>query len=160
MTIYLQAPGAKGNVSAEGYQDWVSLLKFSLSGIRRSVEQRTGSMYNRMSGPTCGMVWIQKLADSSSVFWFNASTRQQVISKVDIHFVTAGNPLETYMTYTLTNAAVSFFNHEQDEAEGNIIENLMLAYDTLENSYFPRSANNTQQSPVRTGYNVAQGVSM
>lgn len=158
MAIYLQAPGAKGNVSAEGYQDSVSLLKFSLSGIRRPVEQRTGSMYNRMSSPTCGLVWLQKLTDSSSPFWFNCSISQEVISKVDIHFVTAGNSLETYMTYTLTNAVVSLFNSEHSSQGNSLIENLLLAYDKLEQSYYPRASNNSVQSPIRAGYDVSKGV--
>jgi hypothetical protein len=40
MSIYLKAPGANGNVSAQNYQGWVSLLKFSLSGVHQTVEQR------------------------------------------------------------------------------------------------------------------------
>ncbi len=159
MSIYLKAPGANGNVSAQNYQNWVSLLKFSLSGVHQAVEQRTGRMYDRIQGgPNCGLVWLQKLADSSSTFWFASATSQQGIPQVEIHFVTAGDPPFTYLSYTLKNVFVSFFNQEHDRGKNGPIEHLSLGYDSLEMTYTPRSADNVVQSPIRAGFDVAQGV--
>lgn len=161
MAIYLQADGATGNVSAQGYENWIQLLNFQFGGISQAVHQRTGSMNSRIGGSAnFGLVYLQKLPDSSTSFWFNYACSNTVIPDVEIDFVVAGNPSYTYQTVKLSNVFVSYFSQQHEKDSFQPVELLSLAYDTLEVSYFPRSADNSPGNPMRAGFNVASGAKM
>lgn len=162
MAIYLKADGANGNVSTEGYQNWVNIQEYHFSGISQAAEQRTGRMQDRVrGGPNFGLITLQKVADTSTPFWFNYAHSNNVIPQVEIDFVTAGNPPFTYQKITLTNAFVTHYSQEhQAEKGGPPYEYLVLAYDTLEATYTPRGADNSIGNPSSVGYNVATGLKM
>lgn len=161
MTIYLRADGATGNVSTQGYENWIQLRSFQFGGISQAVQQRTGNMRDRVSnGANFGLVYVQKFPDSSTPFWFSYAHSTQVIPNLEIDFVTAGNPPFAYQKIKLTNAFVSLYNQEHAQGNALPIELLSLGYDTLEISYIPRSADNIPGNPIITGFNVSTGVKM
>lgn len=162
MPIYLQASGAQGNVSLSGYENWIEIQEVVFSGINQGVEQRPGRMYDRIQGgPNFGLIHLRKVADSSSPFWFEYASSNRVIAETEIDYVTTGNQPFSYQILKLTNAFVS---HYSQEHQGNIynapLEFITLGYDSLECSYIPRSADNSQGSPIRTGYDVSKGIPM
>ena len=161
MTIYLKADGATGNVSAQGYENWIQLRSFQFGGISQAVQQRTGNMRDRVSGgANFGLIYVQKFPDSSTSFWFSYAHSTNVIPNVEIDFVTAGNPPFTYQKVKLTNAFVSLYNQELGQGNTLPLELLSFGYDAIEVSYVPRSADNTPGNPLITGFNVSAGVKM
>ena len=109
------------------------------------------------SRPSFGEITLIKKADSSSIKLFEAGHSGKVISKVEIDYVSTGNPPTTFSKTSLTNVIISHFS-EQHQAEGNSlpIEKVRLNYETIEKTYTPRDASNKAGSPMSSGYNLPQ----
>lgn len=161
MTIFLKADGATGNVSTQGYENWINLIHFQFGGISQAVQQRTGNMRDRVKGGAdFGLVHLQKIPDGSTAYWFNYAHSTSTIPNVEIDFVTTGNPPFTFQKVKLTNAFVSYFSQQYAVNRSQPMEMLSLGYDSLEVIYTPRSADNTPGNPLVTGFNVSTGTKM
>ncbi len=161
MPIYLKADGAKGNVSAQGYENWVDVSHFQFTGITHPIQQRTGNMWDRVQGSAqFGLIHLQRIPDNSTSFWFQYAHSTHVIPNLEIHWVTAGNPPQTFQKIKLTNAFVSYFYQEHSVNRAAPLESVSLGYDSIEVSYTPRDADNTPGNPLISGFNVSSGTKM
>ncbi len=65
MVIYLEYEGIKGNVTADGYKDHISVLSVDFN-VARKISMTPGNLSNReTSRPSISEVTIIKVADNS-----------------------------------------------------------------------------------------------
>lgn len=84
MGIYLKADGAKGNVTAQGFENWVEVSHCQFAGITHPVQQRTGNMWDRVQGSAqFGLIHLQKIPDNSTSFWFQYAHSTSVIPNLE-----------------------------------------------------------------------------
>ena len=155
MAIYIEWEGIKGNVTADGYKDHLSVDQFGF-GVARGISMDVGNCANReASRPSFSEVVLSKAADNSCTSIFQEATSAAEGKKVTIKFVQTGTEKVTeYMTYTLTDCLVSGYNVSAN-AEGDPVENINLSFSGIEINYLDFDATNKGSSPQRVGYNLA-----
>ncbi len=159
MAIYLNYNqlDVKGNVTAEGYKDWIRLDSFEFS-TSRSVTMEAGHMSNReATRPNLTEVSISKLMDSSSSGLFKESLTGDAGVKVVIDIVkTHADKIEKYVSYELEDVMISNYKISAgaDQAPS---ETLSLSYSKLTMSYTAADRANKGGSPERVGYDLEAG---
>ncbi len=158
MSIYMKMDGINGNVTTENYQNWIQVEDVSFGGIQNSMNNIVGKSQDRISSrPSFGEITLIKKSDVSSIKLFEAAHSGKVISKVEIDYVSTGNPPTTYSKISLTNVLISHYS-EKHQGDGTSLptERVRLHYETIEKTYTPRDASNKVGSPASSGYNLPQ----
>lgn len=155
MAIYLQFEGVKGNVTAEGYKDHISVDSLSFNG-RRHVSMETGNLTNReVSRPALNAVTLSKKADTSVAALFKEFVGGSAGKKVVIKFVQTGtDKVREFMSYTLENCLISGYSVTAG-SDGHPSENLQLSFSKIFVNFSDTDAANKTGSPQRVGYDLA-----
>ena len=155
MAIYMLYDGVKGNVTANGFANHITLNSVNF-GVGRGITMEAGNMSNRESTrPTISEVNISKFADSSITSLFKEAVSGSVGKTVVIKFVRTGaDKVQEFMNYTLENCLVSSYSISAD-AEGEPTENIALSFSKIMISYNDHDSNNKTSNPQRVGYDLA-----
>ncbi|WP_026179784.1 type VI secretion system tube protein Hcp [Hahella ganghwensis] len=159
MAIYLNFNNlsVKGNVTAEGYKDWIRLDGFEF-GVSRHITMEAGHMSNReATRPSLSTLSIQKLMDSASSGLFKESLTGDAGVKAVIDVVrTAADKIEKFATYELEDVIISKYTVSAG-GDSAPTESLSLSYSKLTMSYIAADRANKGASPERVGYDLEAG---
>ncbi|MDZ5645719.1 MULTISPECIES: Hcp family type VI secretion system effector [Nitrospirillum] len=153
MPIYLQIDGISGDATQQNHQQWTD-IKTLQWGVTRSMNTLAGATANREgSEPSVREVVLTKTSDSSSVKLFSQACSGRTGVTAKIHIVTAGNPGDTYIEFTLTNTLISSYNisASSDRPE----EQIVLNFTKVEMKYTPYDSQHNPQSPIIASYDLA-----
>jgi len=160
MAIYIKMDTISGNVTSEGYENWIEAKHVRFPGISTQVSNNTGNGYSRITGkPYFGELTVIKQTDNSTTTLFENAHSGKVIGTVEIDFVSTSNPPQAYEKFKLTNVIISHFSKEHHEGGGLPVEFIKLNYTKIEHTYIPRNSANQLQSPQVTGYDIEQATS-
>lgn len=154
MAIYIQYDGIKGNTTADGYKDHLTVNSVQF-GIGRGISMEPGNLSNReATRPTISEVTITKVADASSTALFKESVTGSSGKKVVIKFVQTGSDkLVEFMTYTLEDCMVSGYSITAD-AENDPTETISLSFAKVMLNYNDYDKSNKSANPQRVGYDL------
>lgn len=160
MALYIKADGLSGSVTAKGFEGWIECDYVTFPGIQRHVSTPTGGGIDRIrSAAKLADFILQKQVDASSVQWFEYANNAKVIPQLTIAYVKTGTDLTTYAQYNLTNVIVSHYS-DTASAHQHAQEQIALNYDTIEKIVYPSDSRGIAQSPLRSGYNLAEAAIM
>jgi type VI secretion system secreted protein Hcp len=111
MAIYMKFGSISGDVTTEGFKDWISLESLSF-GVGRGIGSATGGATNReASAPSISEVSITKKMDVASAQLFQDATLGTLDTKVEIKLTTTTkNKTEVFLAYELTNCGCSSYS--------------------------------------------------
>lgn len=166
MSIYLKFDDSKlkGNVSAEGLQDFIELESFDFN-ILRKMNTHPGVTTDREgTKPSIGEVLVTKRSDQTTPILFQEATTGTAIAQAVIKFVNTGKDLTEYLTITLSNVIISQYTLVDTIPQANTdgttmqkdkpIEKIALNFDKIEVKFTPYDASHNAQSPVCAGYDL------
>lgn len=154
MAIYLEYEGIKGNVTAEGYKDHISVQSFQF-GVGRGISMEAGNMSNReASRPSLSEITVTKAADTSATALFKEAVTGAAGKKVTIKFVQTGSDkVVEYMTYTLEDVLVSGYSVSAS-GDSDPFESISLSYSKIMVNYNDFDKTNKSANPQRVGYDL------
>lgn len=160
MAIYVKWEGIKGNVTAKGYTDQISINSFNF-GVGRRISMEAGEMSNRESTrPSISEITITKPADNSATGILKESLSGSAGKKVTFSFVKTGSDEMTeFMTYDLEDALVSGYTVDAG-ADGEPMETITLSFSKIMSKYNDYDKTNKSASPQRVGYDLARSVAL
>ena len=155
MAIYIQYEGIKGNTTADGYKDHLTVNSVQF-GVGRGISMEPGNLSNReATRPTISEITITKVADTSSTALFKEAVTGSTGKKVVIKFVQTGaDQLVEFMTYTLENCLVSGYSVSAD-GESDPVESISLSFAKIMVNYSDYDKSNKSATPQRVGYDLA-----
>jgi type VI secretion system secreted protein Hcp len=109
MPIYMNynSLAVKGDVTAEGYKDWIELGSFQF-GVGRGISSPTGGSADReSSAPSLSEITITKEQDSSTGPLVTEALQGEGVTVIIDFVKTSSGKLDKYMEYKLTNAMIS-----------------------------------------------------
>lgn len=154
MAIYIQYEGIKGNTTADGYKDHLTVNSVQF-GVGRGISMEPGNLSNReATRPTISEITVTKVADTSSTALFKEAVTGSAGKKVVIKFVQTGSDkLIEYMTYTLEDCLVSGYSISAD-SEGDPMESISLSFAKVMVNYNDFDKSNKSANPQRVGYDL------
>ncbi|WP_458096294.1 Hcp family type VI secretion system effector [Roseomonas sp. WA12] len=110
MAIYMKFGAVKGQVTTEGFKDWIELGSFQL-GVGRGVTSGAGGQQRESSNPSISEVSVTKVFDVASPGLYEDALAGAFDTKVEIKFTsTTKNKVDTFLSYELTNCGVSGYS--------------------------------------------------
>lgn len=110
MAIYMKFGSVVGQVTTDGFKDWIELHSFNF-GIGRGVTSGAGGARRESSNPSISEIAVTKLNDASSSKLYEDAVAGSFDSKVEIKMTsTTKNKVDTFMTYELENCGLSGFS--------------------------------------------------
>ena len=154
MAIYVEYDGLKGNVTAEGFKNHISVSSFQF-GVGRGISMEPGNLSNReATRPTISEVTLTKVADIATTALFKEAVTGSAGKKVVIKFLQTGSDkVVEYMTYTLEDALVSGYSVSAD-GESDPVESISLSFAKIMVNYNDFDKSNKSASPQRVGYDL------
>ncbi len=154
MAIYLEYEGIKGNVTADGYKDHISVDSVQF-GVGRGISMEPGNLSNReATRPTISEITVTKPADTSATALFKESVTGSAGKKVVIKFVQTGaDKVVEFMTYTLEDVLVSGYSVSAS-GESDPIESISLSFAKIMVNYNDFDKSNKSANPQRVGYDL------
>lgn len=157
----MRADNLSGNVQTAGYENWIEAQHFTYPGITNSLETVVGKTSDRINRrPDFSEVVITKNADLSSIYLFEYAFTGQVIDAIDIHFVSTGNPPETYEMWHLKNVLISHCSTEHDAHQTSPTEIICLNYTSIQRTYKAQMTSSGFSNPIISGYDLASAKKM
>ena len=154
MTIYMQIPNVKGNVSADNYTGWIELGAIQF-GASRSLIQTVGKTTDRSSAhPSIKQIEITKQLDKASHELLKNVLVGNSLGTVNIHVCRISNgAVLPYAKYSLEKTMVSNYQ-EVIGSDGAPQERITLSFTKLERAYIPMDQGGREQSPLIMGYDL------
>lgn len=110
MAIYMKFGSINGNVTTEGFKNWIELHSFQF-GVGRGVSSGAGGATRESSAPSISEIVVTKTFDSSSAKLYQDSVAGNFDTKVEIKMTTTTkNKVETFLTYELTDCGLSGYS--------------------------------------------------
>lgn len=156
MAIYVKIGDIKGNVSAEGHEDWIECTSLQF-GVGRAIPMFVGSQTNReASNPSLSEFTLTKGMDDSSPYLFQESVTGES-KTIQIHVTKTGaNKLESYVEYTLDSSLIS--SYSLSSGGDKPVESLSVAFTKVEMKYIVWNEDHTQSSQIPVSYDLATAV--
>ena len=126
MPIYMKFGAIEGDVTTDGYKNWIELNSFQF-GVSRSVSSGAGGNTRESSAPNISEIVVTKYFDRSSAKLYQDSVAGTFDTKVQIKMnTTTKNKTETFLTYELTDCGVSTYS--QSSGGDNPSESVSLNF--------------------------------
>lgn len=110
MAIYMKFGAVNGNVTTEGFKNWIELHSFQF-GVGRGVSSGAGGATRESSAPSISEIVVTKTFDSSSAKLYQDSVAGAFDTKVEIKMTTTTkNKVETFLTYELKDCGISGYS--------------------------------------------------
>ena len=156
MAIYLNIPSTSGNVTTDGFKNWIEVSDIEFSGVSAPVKMHIGNSIDRNSSrPTFGEVTIIKNHDQSSNVLFDAAHSGRSFDQIEFNYASTGSESVVYSKLILSNAMVTHYaDRHNHEAQGTPQEIVRFAYTKMQRTLTPRDASNKLGSPNSTGYDL------
>ncbi len=155
MAIYMKAKGFSGDVSTQGYAQWIELDSMVL-GVWRTITTKVGRTSDREQGiPDFTEVEVIKKLDNASNDLFQKVCTGESIDLVEIHLCSTGKDIQPYMKYLLENVIISSHHHYMgsDAVPG---ESMTLNYTKIQKTYLGRDNQHQQRAPNTIGYDLGK----
>jgi len=153
MSLYLQIPHVKGNVTTQGYQNWIQLSSMNFTASR-PVSQEVGRVRNRnLNHPNIQKIELSKPIDNASNALLENLLKGSSLGTLHIHVCSTDKQLTPYLKYELSDAMVTHYQEMTGE-EGFPHEQLTLSFTKLQRTNIPRNAAGQSQSPQTMGYTL------
>ncbi len=156
MAIYMNfnALAIKGNVTAEGYKDWIKVDSLQF-GVGRGISMEAGSVANReASRPSISEVSISKSMDTSSAQLMKEGVTGAAGTEVIIDIVKTGSEkLDKFCSYTLQNVLVSGYSVSSG-GEGAPQESISLSFTEVMYEYVTGGIDNADAATMKVGYDL------
>jgi len=152
--MYMKIDGINGNVTAKGYENWISIESMHF-GVNRSIHTPVGSNRNRESGiPSISALEITKLIDQSSTNILQQILKGTAIPTVQIDLCTTQSTHQPYLQYKLSNVLISNRHIYHEQGQHRPLEVLKLHFTHVEERFTPYSTQHRPQSPIISGYDI------
>ncbi len=110
MPIYMKFGSIPGDVTTDGYKDWIELNSFQY-GVGRSVSSGAGGNTRESSAPNISEIVVTKHFDKASAKLYQDSVAGTFDTKVEIKMnTTTKQKTETFLTFELTDCGVSSYS--------------------------------------------------
>ena len=110
MAIYVKYGDIAGDVTTQGFKDWIEMNSFQF-GVSRGVSSGAGGATRESSAPSISEIVVTKYFDKSSAKLYQDSVAGTFATKVQIKMTTTTQqPVETFLTYDLTDCGVSSYS--------------------------------------------------
>jgi type VI secretion system secreted protein Hcp len=110
MAIYMKFGDIKGQVTTDGFKDWIELNSIQL-GVSRSVYSGAGGAAREGSHPQISDITVSKVMDIASPSLYQDAVAGAFDAKVNIKLTTTTkNKVDTYLEYELTDCGVASFS--------------------------------------------------
>jgi type VI secretion system secreted protein Hcp len=124
--IYMKFGSIPGDVTTEGYKNWIELNSFQF-GVSRGVSSGAGGGSRESSAPSISEIVVTKYFDAASPKLYQDSVAGTFDTKVEIKMnTTTKNKTETFLTYELTDCGVS--SYSQSSGGDAPVESLSLNF--------------------------------
>ncbi len=152
MAIYLKYEGIEGEATHDTHKKWIDVSSLQF-GVGRGISTPAGASTNReASEPSISEVVVTKTLDGASPKLFTESVTGTTGKKVEIHLVSTGNPGNTYVEYTLTNALIS--GYSVSSGGDRPTESLSINFTKIEFKFIPYDDKNKGGTPVTVNYDL------
>jgi type VI secretion system secreted protein Hcp len=151
---YLDYEGIKGETTAEGYKDKITVLSVDWN-VSRELSSFTGTAQDREASATrLGDLTITKLQDNASTYLFQEATIGKG-KKAVFHITKQGDKIEEIMSIELTDAMISSYSVS---IQGDRpVETITISYTEMLMSVTPTDDKNNITAPIRYGYSGVKG---
>lgn len=110
MAIYMKFGAVVGQVTTEGFKDWIECSSFQY-GVGRGVSSGAGGSQREGSAPSISEITISKAYDKASPGLYQDALAGTFNTKVEIKMTTTTkNKTDTYLAYELTDCGVSGYS--------------------------------------------------
>ena len=110
MAIYMKFGDIGGDVSTEGFKQWIELNSFQY-GVSRGVTSGAGGKHRESSAPSISEIVVTKTTDASSGKLYQNAVAGVFDTKVDIKMTTTTKgKVETFLTYELKDCGISSYS--------------------------------------------------
>ena len=110
MAIYMLYGKIEGDVTTQGFKNWIELNSFQF-GVSRGVSSGAGGATRESSSPSISEIVVTKYFDKSSAKLYQDSGAGSFDSKVQIKMTTTTQKaVETFLTYDLSDCGVSSYS--------------------------------------------------
>ena len=126
MPIYMKFGSIDGDVTTQGYKDWIELNSFQY-GVGRNVSSGAGGRTRESSAPNISEIVVTKHFDKASAKLYQDSVAGTFDTKVEIKMnTTTKNKTETFLSFELTDCGVS--SYSLSSGGDNPMESLSLNF--------------------------------
>lgn len=110
MAIYMKFGDIKGQVSTEGFKDWIELNSFQY-GVNRNVSTGAGGAGREGAHPHISDIVVTKTFDVASPKLYQDAVAGAFHSKVEIKLTTTTkNKIDTYLAVEMTDCGVASYS--------------------------------------------------
>jgi len=110
VAIYMKFGAVVGQVTTEGFKDWIECSSFQY-GVGRGVSSGAGGQQREGSAPSVSEISITKVYDKASPGLYQDALAGTFNTKVEIKMTsTTKNKTDTYLAYELTDCGVSGYS--------------------------------------------------
>jgi type VI secretion system secreted protein Hcp len=145
-TFYLNVPGILGDVTARGYEGWISVTSFS-EGFSNSSSARSGG--GGAARVSCKEFKIVKPLDVTSPHLALAVATDQIFGSIQLAAVSTGNRPIQFLSFTLLNATIDAVSFGGDSDTSARVETLAIRPAKVLISYRPQAADGAPGTPVQ-----------
>lgn len=157
--IYLHLEGAPGEVTAQGYENWIAVSSMQF-GVARSISSPVGGGGGRESSqPSLSEITLQKEHDGSSVELFASAVAGKITAgPAELHFTSAGPKGEPFAYYkiTLTEPLLSSFQFSAG-ADSRPAESFAINYTKIDARTIRLDATGKPLEQTYVTYDLAKG---
>jgi type VI secretion system secreted protein Hcp len=110
VAIYMSFGKIEGDVTTQGYKNWIELNSFQF-GVSRGVSSGAGGATRESSAPSISEIVVTKYFDKSSAKLYQDSVAGSFNTAVQIKMTTTTQKaVETFLTYDLSDCGVSSYS--------------------------------------------------
>jgi type VI secretion system secreted protein Hcp len=110
VAIYMKFGDVPGDVTTQGFKDWIEMNSFQF-GVSRGVSSGAGGATRESSAPSISEIVVTKYFDKASAKLYQDSVAGSFDTKVQIKMTTTTkSTIETFLTYDLSDCGVSSYS--------------------------------------------------
>ena len=154
MPIYMKIDTIKGDVTAEGYKEWIAVNSMQF-GVGRAISSAVGGGTKREAGaPSISEITLSKVFDSSSIelFAWSLGGKSKLV-KIDLVQTGDKDKVNAYLKYELTNTLLSGYSLSTGGELPS--ESISLNFTKITEKYTQYKDDNVVGQPVLKGYDLA-----
>lgn len=157
MSVYMKYEGIPGNATADGYADYIRIDSMQF-GVGRGISMEVGNLANRESSkPSISEITCTTEVDKCLTPLFTEAVSGSTGKLVTFAVVQTGSDkLIEYLTVELKQTLVSGWSFSV-EGDSKGFLTFSLSFEEINLSYSDYDGSNKGGSPMRGGYQLAQG---
>ena len=156
MTAYLQLPDIQGDITTEGFKQWIGLRSVHHHLDNQARRMVAGHYGDRFKGQTLFSEFeLIKTIDATSPLIFQNFCQGTNMPKVKLALVSTGTPLRPYLEYELTDVIISRLNRFYDGG-AQPSEVIHLNFTKIQEKFTPYNQRHQAQAPVIAGYDISR----